>query len=29
MGILLLVITLIFEIAFAIYCIATKQNHKN
>ncbi|MFJ3387614.1 alpha/beta fold hydrolase [Lysinibacillus sp. NPDC086135] len=28
MGILLLVIALIFEIAFAIYCIATKQNHK-
>ncbi|MFJ7915743.1 MULTISPECIES: alpha/beta hydrolase family protein [unclassified Lysinibacillus] len=28
MGILLLVIALIFEIAFAIYCIATKHNHK-
>lgn len=28
MGILLLLIALIFEIAFAIYCIATKQNHK-
>lgn len=28
MGTLLLFITLFFEIAFAIYCIATKQNHK-
>ncbi|MFJ8248215.1 alpha/beta hydrolase family protein [Peribacillus asahii] len=28
MGTLLLLITLIFEIAFAIYCIVTKQNHK-
>lgn len=28
MGTLLLIITLIFEIAFAAYCIATKQNHK-
>ncbi|MGE8002578.1 dienelactone hydrolase family protein [Lysinibacillus sp. NPDC093216] len=28
MGILLLLIAVIFEIAFAIYCIATKQNHK-
>ncbi len=28
MGILLLSMALIFEIAFAIYCIATKQNHK-
>jgi len=27
MGILLLLMALIFEIAFAIYCIATKQNH--
>ncbi|KOP78503.1 acetylhydrolase [Lysinibacillus sp. FJAT-14745] len=27
MGILLLLIALIFEIVFAIYCIATKQNH--
>jgi dienelactone hydrolase len=28
MGILLLLFALIFEIAFAIYCIVTKQNHK-
>ncbi|MFT9819723.1 alpha/beta hydrolase family protein [Lysinibacillus sp. NPDC056185] len=28
MGILLLLTAVIFEIAFAIYCIATKQNHK-
>lgn len=28
MGILLLLITLIFEITFAIYCVITKQNHK-
>ncbi|WP_026574114.1 alpha/beta hydrolase family protein [Bacillus sp. UNC438CL73TsuS30] len=28
MGTLLLVIALIFEIAFAIYCMVTKQNHK-
>lgn len=28
MGILLLLIALIFEIGFAIYCIGTKQNHK-
>lgn len=28
MGILLLLIALIFEITFAIYCIVTKQNHK-
>jgi len=28
MGILLLLMALIFEIAFAIYCIVTKQNHK-
>jgi len=28
MGTLLLLIALIFEIAFAIYCIKTKQNHK-
>lgn len=28
MGTLLLLIVLIFEIAFAIYCIVTKQNHK-
>ena len=28
MGNLLLLIALIFEIAFAIYCIKTKQNHK-
>ena len=28
MGTLLLLITLIFEIAFAVYCIVTKQNHK-
>ena len=28
MGILLLLIALIFEIAFAIYCMVTKQNHK-
>ncbi len=27
MGILLLLMAVIFEIAFAIYCIATKQNH--
>lgn len=27
MGILLLLLALIFEIAFAIYCIVTKQNH--
>ncbi|MEH7097478.1 alpha/beta hydrolase family protein [Neobacillus vireti] len=28
MGILLLLIALIFEMAFAIYCMVTKQNHK-
>ena len=28
MGMLLLLIALIFEIAFAIYCMVTKQNHK-
>lgn len=28
MGILLLIITLIFEIVFAVYCITTKQNHR-
>jgi len=28
MGTLLLLITLICEIAFAIYCVITKQNHK-
>jgi len=28
MGILLFIIILIFEIAFAAYCIVTKQNHK-
>jgi len=28
MGILLLLVALIFEITFAIYCISTKQNHK-
>lgn len=27
MGILLLLIALIFEVAFAIYCVRTKQNH--
>jgi dienelactone hydrolase len=29
MGTLLLLITLIFEISFAIYCMITKQKHKN
>ncbi|MGE8033944.1 alpha/beta hydrolase family protein [Lysinibacillus sp. NPDC093692] len=28
MGILLLLVALIFEITFAIYCLSTKQNHK-